>query len=1124
MKKRHLSSSTRLIRTAAHLALLACLALASPESKAQTAASGPIPRLNPASADSHLVRLEGTLHPLAQTKFDVGPVEPTKRLQSMTMVFNRSATQKADLNALNAAQENPSSPLYHKWLTPEQFAARFGMASADLDQASSWLEHEGFTVDRIARSRDRIFFSGLVSQVNHAFSTELHYYTVKGEKHFAPSTALSIPASLAEVVLTIGNLDNFRPHPMHRFVPSANPNFTSGTTGNHFLSPADIATIYDINPAYQSGLDGTGQSITILGQSFVLLSDIENFQTSAGLKTVKDPKLVLVPGTGPDGITSADNEAESDLDLEWSSSIAPGADVFFVYTGDGDAGGVFDSLQYAVDNRISPIISLSYGACESLIGSASNVQSIEDIAQQGITQGQTLIASSGDDGASGCFYDTKVALSQRTVLSTGYPASSSFFTAVGGTQFNEGSSSYWASTPGTDIISSALSYIPEVAWNEDEVVNGIGYLGSTGGGASIFFPKPSWQTGVSGIPADNARDVPDVALDSAGGHDGLLFCSSDGSFWALGQQASCNSGFRDSSTGDVTEAGGTSFAAPIFAGMIALVNQQQNSTGQGLINPQLYALAASPSIYASAFHDITAGDNKCDTGEATACPNGPTGYAAGPAYDQATGLGTIDLNHLLAAWGTSPLAPSKITVVPSATTVSQGATVQFAISVTSVSGTGTPSGTVALLLDGTAITPDVTLAAGAATFTTTLVGNGTHVLVSTYSGDTLFGPSTSTVTLDALTGTSIEISVSNPKPLVGSAETFNISVQPSAGLTHPDGSVTLQLDGVTVASNVTLSALSEASYTAALNTLGTHTLSVAYSGSADFSTSTGTFNINVVAPIVATSTSITPATATPVIGAPDAFAISVKPASGAALPSGTVTVTVDGTASPSTLTNGVASFTTSFATAGSHTVQVSYAGNTSFSASAASTTITVPQQTISLTASSVTLTSGASGTSTVTVTPSNGYTGTVAFTVSSANPAIANACISSLANAVVGTASAASSTLTISTGQSTCPAGSQTASVVHPNLPGERHTIEAASAFAGLLMLGLLGRRSRKLRLFALLLAASVLGPILTGCGSSGTSIPKTPTTPGTYTLTITAHDTVSTTITASTTLTLVVN
>jgi subtilase family serine protease len=1130
METLHLSVFKKIVRAAGRSTLFSLLALgaavpdasalAAPQGVSQSLA-GPAARIRSGVSDADMVKLGGTLHPLAQARFDSGAVEPAKHMQGMTMVFNRSAQQQADLNALNAAQENPSSKQYHKWLTPEEFAARFGMATTDLEKASSWLEHEGFTVDRIARSRDRIFFSGDAGQVNRAFSTELRYYTVKGEKHFAPSTSLSLPASLAEVVLTIGNLDDFKPHPMHRFVPTANPGFTSGTTGNHFMSPGDIATIYDINPTYQSGIDGTGQSITILGQSYVYLSDVEHFQTASGMANVKLPKLVLVPGTGPDGIATPSNEAESDLDLEWASTIAPGADVFFVYTGDGDAGGVFDSLQYAVDNRVSSIVSLSYGLCEQLIGTPANVQSIEDIAQQGVTQGQTLIASSGDDGASGCYYDTNISLADRTVLSASYPASSSFFTAVGGTQFNEGSGSYWNSTPGTDIISSALSYIPEVAWNEDFVQQGQGYLGSTGGGASILFAKPSWQTGVGGIPSDNARDVPDVSLDSAGGHDGLLFCSSDSSFWPQGQQASCNSGFRDASTGVVTEAGGTSFAAPIFAGMMALVNQKENSTGQGLINPKLYAMASDASTYASAFHDIISGDNKCDTGEATACPNGAIGYAAGVGYDQATGLGTIDLNHLAAAWGTSSLAQSTINVVPSSTTISQGASVQFAINVAGTTGGATPGGTVSILQDGNAVTPDLTLTDGAVTYTVTLTGNGTHVLVATYSGDSIYAPSEKTVTLDALTGTIVQISASSTKPLIGASDTITVAVQPTQGLNHPGGTITMSIDGTVVADTVALSNLAQASYTATFATAGAHSISVAYSGSPTFSTSTATLTINAVSPIVATTTTVKPGTATPNVGAADVFAIAVAPASGSTLPSGTVTVSVDGTAStPATvLTNGAASFSATFTTAGTHTVQVAYAGDSSFGGSSATSTVTVPREAISLSAAAVSVVSGSTASSTITASSVNGYTGTVALILSSTTPAMAHACISAPANATVTAGTPGTSTLTIATGVATCAPGSQIAQVKS----SPRGMEQASVAMAGLLMLGFIKRRSRMARLLMAILAIGLAGPFLSGCGGGGTVAPSTPTPAGSYTVTITGHDIATSTITSSTTLTIVV-
>ncbi|HEY9126912.1 MAG TPA: protease pro-enzyme activation domain-containing protein, partial [Acidobacteriaceae bacterium] len=315
------------------------------------------------------VKLHGSLHPLAKTQNDAGVVPATTILHGVSIVFSRSAVQQADLNALMKAQQDPASPLYHQWLTPAQFAARFGMAQADLDKVSDWLLKQGFAVERVSASRDRIFFSGTVAQVNSAFATELHYYKVDGEKHFAPSTELSVPAALSGVVRNVGNLDSFKPKGMHHVVKSnsdgrAKADFTSGVSGNHYVSPGDIATIYDIMPAYRSGIAGDGQSIAIVGQSDVYLSDIENFQLASGFATAKDPVKVLVPTTGNAGnYVSGGDEGESDLDLEWSSAIAPNATVYFVYTGDGGNAGVFDSLVYAIETRIAPVISVSYGAC-----------------------------------------------------------------------------------------------------------------------------------------------------------------------------------------------------------------------------------------------------------------------------------------------------------------------------------------------------------------------------------------------------------------------------------------------------------------------------------------------------------------------------------------------------------------------------------------------------------------------------------------------------------------------------------------------------------------------------------------------------------------------------------------
>ena len=230
-------------------------------------------------------------------------------------------------------QQNPRSPLYHQWLNPNQFAARFGMAQSDLDKVQTWLQQQGFSVDSVARSRNQIRFSGSVRQVEQAFQTpEMHFYTIAGEKHFAPSTALTLPSALGPVVMAmLRNLDDFRPKPMHiaSHAGRANPAFTSSVSGGVFFAPGDIKLAYGVNTLISAGNTGAGQSIAVVGQSSILNSDIENFENAASL-TVKDPNQVLVPGSG--GAQSfAGDQGESDLDVEWSGGIAGRRDLLHLY-------------------------------------------------------------------------------------------------------------------------------------------------------------------------------------------------------------------------------------------------------------------------------------------------------------------------------------------------------------------------------------------------------------------------------------------------------------------------------------------------------------------------------------------------------------------------------------------------------------------------------------------------------------------------------------------------------------------------------------------------------------------------------------------------------------------------
>jgi subtilase family serine protease len=774
------------------------------------AAQSPVTRVAAAISGAEQTPLKDSQHPLAQAQYDAGRVPADTRLKAMTMVFNRSADQEASLKALIAAQQSPASPLYHKWLTPDQFAVRFGMSDADLEKIQGWLQQQGFAIDSIARSKNAIHFTGSVKQVESAFSTEMHYYKVNGTQHFAPSTALSVPASLAPVVLSVRNLDDFRPRP-HMILGKnrrAKASFTgagSTSASNQLLlfAPGDIATAYDINPLYKASIDGTGQSITIVGQSAIAVADLEAFQTVDGL-AIKDPNQFVVPGSGTPTVSSGD-ESESDLDLEWSNAIAPGATINFVYTGDDTNYSAFDSIQYAIDESIGTIVSSSYGICEAALGGAT----LESSFEQGTAQGQTFVAAAGDDGSTDCNGVTGLTTTQQESLAVDYPASSQYVTGMGGTEISQDQSSYntvgegyWESNSGTtDILNSVQQYIPETVWNDDSATFG---LSSSGGGASSLFTKPTWQTGVAGIPTDSKRDVPDIALYASPNFPGYLFCSSDTAAWNTTQspvqQGSCTSGFEDSVSGDLTVAGGTSFDAPIFSGILALINQKQGySTGQGLINPTLYTLASDGATYASAFHDITSGNNNCSAGSMFCGSINNNGFSAGTGYDEVTGLGSIDVANLAGAW---PVSTTTSTLIPTTTIISAssngpavGATDTFTITVTSASGT--PTGSILLTVDtGTPVTETLS-ANGTFVYTTSFADAGAHTIFASYVADTTYAASQGSVTVTAAaisSGTGKIALSTTPATLTvaqGSSGSETINVTPSGGYT---GTIDLTFD------------------------------------------------------------------------------------------------------------------------------------------------------------------------------------------------------------------------------------------------------------------------------------------------------------------------------------------
>jgi uncharacterized repeat protein (TIGR01451 family) len=605
-----------------------------------------------------LVTIRGNVNPRAKAQFDQGPADLSLRLDRITLMLKPATDQQAALEMLLRDQQDPASPNYRAWLTPEQYADRFGLSPADIDKIVVWLQSQSLSVDEVARGRNWIAFSGGVAQVQAALRTGIHRYNVAGELHFANSNEPSIPRALASAVIGILGLDDFYPKPLTRQLRSqrAHPDFTSGSS--HYLAPDDLATIYDLAPLYSAGNFGDGQTIAIMGQSDILMSDISAFRAMFNLSATL-PTEVLVGHTDP-GMTS--DMQEADLDLEWAGAVARNANLIYVYS-----VNVFNAVTHTVNQNLAPIISYSFGDCEPGT-SLSGAQSQQLVAQQANAQGITWVTASGDAGAAGCNSQTDTIATQGFAVNL--PAGIPEVTGVGGTVFNEGSGTFWGSTNGANS-GSALSYIPEQGWNDTSIGP---TLAASGGGTSIYFSKPAWQTG-PGVPSDGARDVPDLALTASADHDGYILCNN----------GSCASGNPSTVVAANSVVGGTSASTPVFSGILAVLQKYQldhgfqSTPGLGNINPTLYQLAQNA---ANIFHDVTVGNNvvPCTVGT-TDCTTGSFGYAAGPGYDLVTGLGSVDAGSLVTSWHMSQCAYA----LPGATTVSSHVSA-FSLSIGTQSG------------------------------------------------------------------------------------------------------------------------------------------------------------------------------------------------------------------------------------------------------------------------------------------------------------------------------------------------------------------------------------------------------------------------------------------------------
>ncbi len=657
------------------------------------------------------VELPGNIRPELGSAFDLGQVADSFAVSHMTLVLRRPAEREAELERFIVALNDPQSASYHRWLTPSEFGARYGLAEEDLKTISSWLRSGGFTVHTIQPSGVMIDFSGSAGLLRKHFGVEIHRLNVQGVEHFANINAPQIPASLSEAIAGITNLHDFLPRPAQ-----SGPAYNFQNSSSHAISPSDLATIYKLTPLFNTGITGQGVTIaTINAVDPKNTGDWNTFRSTFGLSGYSSGSITLVhPGCSDPGLpagASRDVEVESVMDPEMVMAMAPGATILAAVCSD-----LTVALQTLINQTSPPnIISLSYLSSE--IGAASFNAQISNLYQQGVSEGVSIFVSAGDWGGSagGGTYDTSGAHATQLGLGVSGLASTAYDIAVGGTQFYgqtswDPASTAWGGT-NSSTYGSALSYIPELPWNSScansnlASYNHLTTYGSSGtcsqyfyapwtgnltggggpsncatgtpttsgvaGGTCAGWPKPSWQVGAFGNPADGVRDLPDVSLIAYL----ILICDS-------GNLSSDPCGLGSSSQPDAG-GGGTSASAPLMAGIQALINQR---TGSSWGNPapiyyQLanteYGSSGNPNCNSNStsgvastciFNDITQGNN--DYPCATGSPNcysgspasGPIGvlslsttsyipaYQAMGGWDFATGLGSVNAYNLATAW------------------------------------------------------------------------------------------------------------------------------------------------------------------------------------------------------------------------------------------------------------------------------------------------------------------------------------------------------------------------------------------------------------------------------------------------------------------------------------------
>jgi hypothetical protein len=934
LTERKTSQSTLCRRWLGPIAILAVLMGSLFAQEANLTAATPRARITAAIDETQRVTLKGNTHPWAQAQFDAGPAPASLPMQRMLLVLKRSPEQQQALDQYLASVQDQNSPNFHKWLTPGQFGAHFGAAANDLGAITGWLQSHGMTVSHISRSGGTIEFSGTAGGVQAAFHTSIHKYTVNGQSHYANATDPEIPAALQPVVAGVAALHNFpskgqahivgKGTGQYRHGATSQPAFTYEDSNNNIgqaLVPDDLQTIYNAKPLLSGNnkVDGTGQTIAILARSDIDSYDIQQFRSLFLPFATANPLQRAYNGISPQDTDSGDT-VESTADVEYASAMAPNASLLLVISASTNSDdGIALSALYAVDNNLAPVITLSYGACEAALGTSGN-QFYSELWEQAAAQGITVLVASDDAGAAGCDSPDPTGDPNNPAVATqglavNGLASTPFNLAVGGTLFNEnGSTAYWAST--NDVaFGSALSFLPEEAWNEScppsTCSAGDATFYASGGGVSTQYAKPSWQSGV-GVPADGQRDLPDLAL-SAAGHDGYVLCFEE----------SCDvwDGYFDFEV-----IGGTSLSTPSFAGVMALVNEKTGAA-QGQAAPVLYNLAASQAetisqcnastptsgISSCIFQDVTEGNNDvpCAGGSpgCSATETGAygilTGYSATTGYDMVTGLGSVNVANLVNQWSTGIRIATLTTVTVSPASITHGQPATLGVTVSAQTGSGTPAGDVTVTTNSSLTNAqaliEATLSNGSISGAFASLPGGSYQVSARYAGNGSFAPSTSagvavTVLPEAST-TVISLTdqngIVNPATVVyGAPVTLDIQSTGSSHQGIPTGTITVTgtAAGATVNAQEPLNNRGYAELDPIYLKLGQYSYAAAYPGDASFQASTSsTFSFTVVkaTPTLAVTPSTTSVTAT---GWVHFNVVITTPSVDASFPTGTATI------------------------------------------------------------------------------------------------------------------------------------------------------------------------------------------------------------------------------------------